>query len=99
MSLSMNNTINTNLPTQSVSSNSVLKNVDPHSKDITKVNFADMVQQTKDAGQKEIVTKEEKQFFATMFPGDSEKIRNYTLYTQSGKKNSVGLGTIIDVKG
>lgn len=47
----------------------------------------------------DVVTSEEKQYFAALFPKDAEAIRSYAGYSPAGMKQAVRLGTIIDMKG
>jgi hypothetical protein len=45
------------------------------------------------------LSKEEKTFFAQLYPGQSEEVSDYQFYQSSGKMKSVSIGSIIDRKG
>ena len=45
------------------------------------------------------LSKEEKTFFAKLYPGQSEEINNYQFYQRSGQMKSVSLGSLIDRRG
>ncbi len=47
----------------------------------------------------EELSKEEKTFFAKLYPDQSEEVRNYQFYQRSGKMKSVSLGSLIDRRG
>lgn len=51
------------------------------------------------AARPDVVTSEEKQYFAALFPKDADAIRSYAGYSPAGMKQAVRLGTIIDMKG
>jgi hypothetical protein len=46
-----------------------------------------------------LVTDSEKQYFAALFPSDAGAVRSYSPYQRNGSKQSVTVGTIVDVKG
>ncbi len=45
------------------------------------------------------VTKEEKQFFAKLYPEDKDNIASYHFYNQQGDKKGVALGSLFDKRG
>lgn len=46
--------------------------------------------------QTEIINKEEKQFFANMFPEKKSEVMDYNFYNRSGKVNSLQIGSLFD---
>lgn len=50
----------------------------------------------KASNQTEIINKEEKQFFANMFPEKKSEVMDYNFYTRSGKVNSSQVGSLFD---
>ncbi|MGE5314481.1 MAG: hypothetical protein ACM3Q4_07290 [Acidobacteriota bacterium] len=47
---------------------------------------------------KELITKEEKQFFAKLYPDDTQKITSYSTYTKNGVAKEHSIGSLIDKK-
>lgn len=45
------------------------------------------------------VTKEEKAFFSSLYPGNKETIMDYHFYQRSGKLSGVSVGSIFDRRG
>ena len=45
------------------------------------------------------ITKEEKKFFAGLYPENKEEVMNYHFYHKNGKMQGVTLGTIFDKRG
>jgi hypothetical protein len=50
----------------------------------------------KTSNQTEIINKEEKQFFANMFPEKKSEVMDYNFYNRSGKVNSTQVGSMFD---
>jgi hypothetical protein len=44
----------------------------------------------------EILNKEEKQFFANMFPEKKSEVMNYNFYNRNGKVNNLQIGSLLD---
>ncbi len=99
MAISLTNSINHQLPATDVTRKSVIKNNDTGSGDIQKATFASMMEKTPSEERSEVVSPEEKQFFAAMFPENSSAIKSYSVYASTGMKKNIQLGTIIDAKG
>ena len=97
MSISVNTSINRNLPVSDTRTSSVIKNTGAPSTEIQAQQFSALVQQPNQKN--EIVTGEEKQFFEGLFPQAAPTIRSYSGYSVSGQRTQVSLGTIIDAKG
>ena len=53
----------------------------------------------KEKGNGEILTGEEREFFAKLFPDAAGSIQSHAIYTSKGKKPSTLPGTLIDRKG
>lgn len=45
------------------------------------------------------VTKEEKHFFAKLYPNDTDQVENYHFYNKAGSKNGVSIGSLFDKRG
>lgn len=45
------------------------------------------------------ITKEEKKFFADLYPEKKEDVMNYHFYQKTGKMTGVTLGTLFDKRG
>lgn len=99
MSISLNNAINTSLPVSDVRSSSVIKKSATPEKAPAKADFSAMVNGAQEPASVEIVTAEEKQFFASMFPKATDAIQSYAGYSPAGAKKPVQLGMHIDIKG
>ncbi len=99
MSISLNTTISNTLPVSDTRTSSVIKRQPQSSPAAPKTDFSALVQSAKDLENSDVVTGEEKQFFAELFPKASEAIRSYGGYSPSGVNKPVQLGTIIDMKG
>jgi hypothetical protein len=97
MSISVNTSINRNLPVSDAGTSSVIKNNGAKSSEVQPQQFSALVQQG--AAKNEVVTSEEKQFFEGLFPQAAPSIRSYSGYSVSGQRTQVSLGTIIDAKG
>lgn len=44
----------------------------------------------------DVISKEEKMFFANMFPDKSSEVMNYNFYNRNGKINNIQLGSLLD---
>jgi len=99
MSLTINKTIPSALPAAQVHQASVIKKSSVDALQKENVGFPVIDGTIPDAGTPEIITPDEKQFFARMFPASSETIRSYTGYTPAGITSRVVLGAHIDQKG
>jgi hypothetical protein len=99
MSLSVSNSFNKSLPTFDSAAKPLIKKDDTRSGDIQKAVFASVQKSGQKEVPQDVVTNEEKKFFATMFPENSSAIQSYTVYARSGLKNSPSLGTHFDSKG
>ncbi len=97
MSISVNTTINRNLPITESRTSSVIKGNGATSPEIQAQSFSSLVQQPNQKN--EVVTSEEKQFFEGLFPKAAPSIRSYSGYSVSGQRTQISLGTIIDAKG
>jgi len=97
MSISVNTSINRNLPVADARPSSVIKNTGAPSTEIQAQQFSTLVQQPNQKS--DVVTGEEKQFFEELFPRAASSIRSYSGYSVSGERTQVSLGTIIDAKG
>lgn len=97
MSISLNTNISSALPVSDARTSSVIKR--QQSGAAPKANFSALVNSASVPENAEVVTGEEKQFFAELFPKASEAIRSYGGYSPSGVNKPVQLGTIIDMKG
>ena len=98
MSLNINTDINraASIPSRP---SSVIKRSEPFPQQQA---WADVAMVVNDAAAPEtasVVTGEERQFFASMFPNASEAIQSYSGYSPAGMKRPVQLGTLIDMKG
>lgn len=99
MSISLNTNISSALPVSDARTSSVIKRSPQTPAGAPKANFAALVNSAPALEKNDVVTGEEKQFFAELFPKDSEAIRSYGGYSPSGVNKPVQLGTIIDMKG
>ena len=45
------------------------------------------------------LSKEEKTFFAKLYPGQTDEINNYQFYQRTGKMKNVSIGSLIDRRG
>lgn len=99
MSISLNTNISSALPVNDARSSSVIKRSTQTPDGAPKADFSALVQSARTAGPESVVTGEEKQFFAELFPKASEAIRSYGGYSPAGVNKPVQLGTIIDMKG
>lgn len=97
MSISVNTSINKNLPVADTRTSSIIKNNGTPSSEIQANHFSALVQQG--VQQSDVVTGEEKQFFESLFPQAAPSIRSYSGYAVNGQRTQVSLGTIIDAKG
>lgn len=59
-------------------------------------NRAQKALDIKTSNQIEIINKEEKQFFANMFPEKKSEVMGYNFYNRSGKVNSSQVGSLFD---
>ncbi|MBP6671818.1 MAG: hypothetical protein KA247_01655 [Bacteroidetes bacterium] len=98
MSISLNTNISSALPVSDARTSSVIKRQQSPA-GAPKANFSALVNSASVPENAEVVTGEEKQFFAELFPKASEAIRSYGGYSPSGVNKPVQLGTIIDMKG
>ncbi len=99
MSLSVTPNVNRTLPTADARPSSVIKRSEQQQEPV-RADFAALVGSGAPApASATVVTAEEKQFFASMFPAASDEIRSYAGYSPSGVKQPVQLGTLIDMKG
>lgn len=96
MSFIVNSTSAAPLPVNTAGSGSVIKRSNAPAAGPSKAEFAPLMA---NAPAEPIVTGEEKQFFAELFPKASDAIRNYGGYSPAGVTKPVQLGTIIDMKG
>ncbi|MFZ4619111.1 MAG: hypothetical protein ACOYNS_01020 [Bacteroidota bacterium] len=99
MSISLNTNISSTLPVSDARTSSVIKRTPQTPAGAPKANFEALVKSAPEMGNSDVVTGEEKQFFAELFPKESEAIRSYGGYSPSGVNKPVQLGTIIDMKG
>jgi hypothetical protein len=99
MSLSVNTSINRALPVPENRQSPVIKRSENASQEAVKTGFSSLMNTVADASPQDVVTGEEKQFFAEMFPSSTEEIRTYSGYSPGGMKRPVQLGTLIDMKG
>lgn len=97
MSLSVTPNVNRTLPAAETRPSSVIKRSEQQQEPV-RADFAALVGSGAPASDA-VVTAEEKQFFASMFPTASDEIRSYAGYSPSGVKQPVQLGTLIDMKG
>jgi len=97
MSISLNTSINRNLPVADAHTSSIIKNNGKPASEIQANQFSALVQ--KENQPTDVVTGEEKQFFEGLFPQAAPSIRSYSGYSVNGQRTQVSLGTIIDAKG
>ncbi len=97
MSISINTSINRNLPVSDTRTSSVIKNNGAPASEIQTNQFSALVEQGNQKA--DVVTNEEKQFFEGLFPQAAPSIRSYSGYAVTGQRTQVSLGTIIDAKG
>ncbi len=97
MSISVNTSINRNLPVSDTYTSSVIKNSGVPTQEIKANHFSALVGNEQQPA--EIVTNEEKQYFEGLFPQSAPTIRSYSGYSVGGQRTQVSLGTIIDAKG
>ncbi len=99
MSISLNTNISSSLPVNDARSSSVIKRTTQTPAGAPKADFSALVRSASGTEQENVVSGEEKQFFAELFPAASEAIRSYGGYSPAGVNKPVQLGTIIDMKG
>ena len=99
MSISLNTNISSALPVSDARTSSVIKRQQQSPAAAPKADFSALVNSAADLERNDVVTGEEKQFFAELFPKASDAIRSYGGYSPSGVNKPVQLGTIIDMKG
>lgn len=99
MSLSINTNINRALPVSENRQSPVIKRSENASQEAVKAGFSSLMSTVGEAAPQDVVSGEEKQFFAEMFPASTEEIRMYSGYSPAGMKKPVQLGTLIDMKG
>jgi hypothetical protein len=97
MSISVNTSINRNLPVSDARTSSVIKSNGAPSSEIQANHFSALV--GNEQQKTDIVTSEEKQYFEGLFPQAAPSIRSYSGYSVSGQRTQVSLVTIIDAKG
>ena len=56
-------------------------------------------QQVKVAADKAVINKQEKKFFAEMYPENKKEIMNYHYYQKSGNMSGVAVGSLLDRRG
>jgi len=70
---------------------------------VQKNNSAAAKQETQQSGSSQqgqsVLSSNEKQFFAAMYPDKKSEIMDYHFYEKTGKMSGVSLGTIIDRRG
>ena len=81
-----------------ISANAV-GNYSPYNTKINNVKQKQNLVETKETNKTEIVTKEEKRFFANMFPENKNEIIDYHFYKSSGKMSGVSVGSLFDKRG
>lgn len=57
------------------------------------------IQTNNNIAENDAISKEEKTFFADMYPEKSSEIVDYHFYQRSGKMNGVSVGTLFDKRG
>ena len=65
---------------------------------INKVNQTQKPQQIKQT-ENNVISKDEKQFFANMYPDNKTEIVDYHFYQKSGSMSGVTVGSLIDKRG
>ncbi len=66
---------------------------------IHSVKSSNRIQKTydlKSTNQLEVINKEEKQFFANMFPEKKSEVMEYNFYNRTGKVNNIQVGSLFD---
>ena len=66
---------------------------------INSVKSSNRIQKTydlKSTNQPEVINKEEKQFFANMFPEKKSEVMEYNFYNRTGKVNNIQVGSLFD---
>lgn len=72
-------------------------NYSPYS--INKVQHTQKPQQTKQIDNDNVISKDEKQFFANMYPDNKKEIVDYHFYQKTGSMAGVTVGSLIDKRG
>lgn len=98
MSLNINTDINRAASLNSRPS-AVIKRTEQSPKEQAWADVASVINDAAAPETASVVTGEEKQFFAALFPKASDAIQSYSGYSPSGMKKPVQLGTLIDAKG
>lgn len=99
MSISVNTLAPLPLPTAEVPHRSVIKSGESRFQEITNASFASAANGVPSEAVNDVVSKDEKQFFASLFPENSAAITSYSVYASTGMKKNINLGSIIDKKG
>ncbi|MFA6540979.1 MAG: hypothetical protein WCT99_05190 [Bacteroidota bacterium] len=99
MSISINTLTPLPLPSADTAYRPVIKSGESRFEEITKASFTAVANGVPSEAGNDVVTKDEKQFFASLFPENSAAIKSYSVYASTGMKKNINLGSIIDMKG
>lgn len=74
-------------------------NYSPYNTKVNNVKQTVNIAKTEESKKTEIITKEEKNFFAKMYPENKNEIIDYHFYKSSGKMSGVSVGSLFDKRG
>lgn len=81
-----------------ISANAV-GNYSPYNNKVNNVKQAQSLAETKEVKKTDIVSNEEKKFFAKLYPENKSEIIDYHFYKSSGKMSGVSVGSLLDRRG
>ena len=74
-------------------------NYSPYNIKINNVKQPVNIAKSEELKKSDTVTKEEKKFFAKMYPENKDEIIDYHFYKSSGKMSGVSVGSLFDKRG
>ena len=74
-------------------------NYSPYNMKVNNVKQTASPAETKETSKTDLISKEEKKFFAKMYPEDKTEIVDYHFYKSSGKMSGVTVGSLFDRRG